>query len=109
LFRDSKFNGKNVYLANTFGTLITETSRNHLLSNLLKEVAENRLEVTDKRIQGQFNTFVYGVDTKPRHDTGKNDDLVIRSSRMETWESNYMVDIAKAYILGVPTGKPGAS
>ena len=39
----------------------------------------------------------------------RDGDLMIRSSRMDTHEANYLVDIAKTYILGIRTGKPGSA
>ena len=80
LFTGSRFNGKQVYLANEAGTTITATSRHVLLSALLKATAQGTLTVKCPRVQAQMDTFIYGKMNKPQADTGKFDDLVFATA-----------------------------
>lgn len=80
LFRQSTFNGKVVHYANQFGTLLTEKSRNHLLSQMLSAIATGKLVTKCPRVQAQCNTFVYDNTNKPRASAGRYDDLVIATA-----------------------------
>ena len=76
LFRDSAFNGKTIHWANQYGTLITQSSRNHLLSALNRWMSSNDLPIPCLRIRKQVNTFAYNKKLRPEAIQGENDDLI---------------------------------
>lgn len=76
LFKDSQFNGKDIHWANQFGTLVTNQSRNLLLSAFRELVATNRLVLSCRAAQYQVDHFVYNSHGKPEHEGGHQDDLL---------------------------------
>ena len=80
LLRESSFNGKTVHWANQYGTLITNSSRNKLLSSLNREISSNILAIPCTRLQQQINVFAYNKRLRPEALPGENDDLVFAAA-----------------------------
>ncbi|MCP4894495.1 MAG: hypothetical protein GY911_11870 [Actinomycetales bacterium] len=51
-----------------------------LIRRLYEAIVENKLTVIDETLQGEINSFVYDLKSKPVADTGHHDDMIIATA-----------------------------